>query len=499
MDPNDPLRLLLLSLTPNERRYLTIYLSKEKKQSKLLRLIEFMEGDEPASKLTAQLSVNRSAIAGLKHQAYRTVLRYMRMYNESRTIDYQLHEWIINALFLYERRLYESSLKELERAIEIADRYDRLPVLISLLSLKAKINIERNADDLSDSTIAIHNDLNAALRDLKTESRMKELRERTFLILRTRFQARSSELRHELDVLFNSFPTEFESNRLSYRHHHRYAEANLRLCNNQFDEAAAIYRQLLDAWQHSPSRINSDTLSYSKLLSNYCNALFSAGNFTELSSGIRQMRELQPNSREEEAELFQNTYYLELLSLMNTDEYERLDRLVKQIETGIKQYRTKINKAREIAFYHNIAMAYLLLHNWKKAGEWIEKIILQEKTEHRKDLQHTARMLRLVLWYELGKHDLLEYELVNVERFLRKRKAWFAYESTVVKLFGKLLSAGPKETLALFEKFNQKLAEAIEGKTSASLPGASELTYWVKSKLDGKTMRELLKEEKLTH
>ncbi|MGL4599050.1 MAG: hypothetical protein ACRCYO_16140, partial [Bacteroidia bacterium] len=176
--------------------------------------------------------------------------------------------------------------------------------------------------------------------------------------------------------------------------------------------------------------------------------------------------------------------------------FDNLDTLVEEIETGLIRYKTKVNKAREIAFCHNIGMSYLLLHDWKKSLHWIERIIKQEKTEHRQDLQHTARMLRLVLWYELGKHDLLEYELINVERFLRKRKAWFAYESTVVKFFGKLLLADGADKKKLLQKFSDQLKLAVEGNTSAALPGSSELAYWAASYLSGKSMRLLLLDDK---
>jgi hypothetical protein len=497
MNTNDQLQQLLFILTPNERRYLTIYLGKEKGHSNILRMIELSEGAKNKSDtwLAGKLSISRSALTNLKHQTYRIILKYMRVYNEGRTIDYQLREWTLNAYFLFERRLYDQSLKELERAIECADQHDRLAILSDLLALQAKIVIERNSGDLSTATFAIHRQLANTLHDLTAEMKMKELRECSFLFLRTRFQVRSEDLHNELTALFNQLPDKYESDRLSYRHHRLYAEANRHLCLNQFNEAALLYQQLLQEWQKEPSRIKSDPLTYSKLLSNYSTTLFSAGNFSAVGEVTKQMRMLPTNTTEEEAELFQNTYYMDLLSLMNTDGYDQLDPLVKEIEKGLNKYKTKINKARQITFFHNISMAYFLLHDWKKSLYWIEQIIAQEKTEHRQDLQHTARMLRLVLWYEFGKHDLLEYELVNVERFLRKRKAWFAYESTVVKYFDKLLIADAAESKIITEYFSIKLADVSEGKTSASLPGLSELTYWAKSKLSGKMMRELLQEK----
>lgn len=497
MVQKDQLKQLLSALTSNEKRYICIYLKKEKGETNILHLMDLLETEEANNEswLAKKLSITKSALANLKYQTYHTILKFMRLYNEGCNVDYQIREWTLNAYFLFERRLYDLSLKELENAIELADSHDRLALLSDLLAFQAEITIERNPANMQQATTAIHENIERTILELQNELEMKKVRERSFIVLRSQFQIRNSEFEEELNNLFNRLSSTNTSKRLSYQHHLLYAEANRHLCFNRFEHAIVAYKKLLELWEKNKNRIEFDSLSYTKLLSNYSTSLFSAGKFDEIGPVIKKMRTITTRSLEEQAELFQNTYYLELLTLMNTDGYEYLDQLVSEIEKKLTQFKTKINKARELSFYHNIAMAYFLVHDWKKSKEWLDRIIAQEKTEHRQDLQCTARMLRLPLMYEFGKHDLMEYELINVERFLRKRKAWFSYESTVVKFFGKLIVTDESQKKILIEKFKIKLKEAMEGKTSSSLPGSSELLYWAQSKLSGKTMRELLREE----
>jgi hypothetical protein len=183
---------------------------------------------------------------------------------------------------------------------------------------------------------------------------------------------------------------------------------------------------------------------------------------------------------------------MELLWRMNTDRFDGFDDFVGEIEEGIKKYKDKINQARLLMFFYNISISYFVLENWKLSHAWLLKIIEQPKTDHRLDIQYFSRLFRLVLYYELNKHDLLEYELINVERYLRQNKAWFAYEATIIKFFKKLLACDESEKIALFGKFQAQLKELGQGKNSASLPGFSELQLWSQYHSQNKTVRELL-------
>jgi hypothetical protein len=384
------------------------------------------------------------------------------------------------------------SLRELEAAQKLATENERWAMVLEVLSLKAEVVLEHNSVDIAEKLEEIGQEAADVNRRLGLLTDLKNKQLQVYAFCRINYHTRSEEKIAELTKLAPA-PGEVIPGSLFEKHYRMMSEAALSYFTGAYSQAMKRYEELLAVWESQPDRLVTERLIYKRFLSNVLSAAHATGNFAFMSVILSRLKSIPTSSVEEDADKFQNLTYMELLYLMNTDGFDGLDALAKEIEKGLARHKAKMNKARELAFCHNIAMAYFLLHNWKQSLAWIERIIAQEKSEHRQDLQHTARILRLVLWYELGKHDLLEYELINVERFLRKRKAWFAYESTVVKLFTKLPHANAAEEKALVDKFSLKLAEAVEGKTSAALPGSSEISYWAKSKLSGKSMRELLK------
>ncbi len=473
---------LIQSLSASEKRYVTLHLqaltSIPKQRSS--KYIAAMKSAEKAEKFSLVDS----------NYLWERILHYLKVYQTASSIDLQLAEMRQNANLLLERRLYVESKEQLDKAIVFAERFDRLLVLIDLLLLKESVLLAHSQTGMIASLKANQERIAFAVEQNNRFVRAEQFRNFSFLGLR---QYYTKDETQAIATIRESMSIEIEEGDcLIIRHHLLMGKAALAIRNKEFAKARDHYAKLIQDWEKYPERIADDGIEFNKLLSNYVSTSHSSGDFVSMLSGIHRIEKLVCKTAEEEAEQFQNVFFMKLLHLMNTDGFDNLNTLVEEIETGLVRYKTKVNKAREIAFCHNIGMSYFLLNDWKKALHWIERIIKQEKTEHRQDLQHTARMLRLVLWYELNKHDLLEYELINVERFLRKRKAWFAYESTVVKFFGKLLLADGVEKKKLMQKFNDQLVLAVEGKTSAGLPGSSELTYWAKSYLSGETMRNLL-------
>jgi tetratricopeptide (TPR) repeat protein len=488
------LRLLIHSLQASERRYFSLYLKRnmDAKGKKYIQLFQFLSElaiDEPAKSITQNYAPSDC------NYLYRHLLKSLRAYHEERTVTIRIREYLTNAEILAQRQLYSGAIDELKRAEDLAENYQHYYALAEILFNHVELVISQEDKNMKEEVIALHQRLKAITELIHLEQINRVLHDNSFVLLRTRYHLRSDELQGGLTQIeqeFNAMAVHSDSFRIGY--FQKNACAVLAICKGNLPDAVKSYEELIEHWKKFPRIIKEEQIKYKKCVGNYLVMCHANSFFDKIPPVIRELRNLQAASADEEAEDFQSFRYVELLHLMNTDGFDRLDVLVKEIETGLERYKAKVNKAREIAFCHNIGMSYFLLHDWKKSLHWMERIIKQEKTEHRQDLQHTARMLRLVLWYELNKHDLLEYELINVERFLRKRKAWFAYESTVVKFFGKLLLADGVEKKKLLQKFSDQLTLAVEGKTSAALPGSSELAYWAKMYLTGKTMRGLLAE-----
>lgn len=496
---------LIKEFTPPEKRYAHVMAKRllSIEEPKIIGLLNAIQRhtEKPEKELTAALNKqfdSKSLPSDLKY-LYRFLLKALRAYHEESSVDTQIRTWLTNSQLLLDKRLYELSFKELERAKKMAIRHEHYSDLIRIYQLEASIVIEHKPKELLEELDKIVAEAHKALEALNTTSKVYFNERQTFALVRSSYQLRGEDRTNLLDKIaedqnLEQLPSaKFRTARLYYLK----MQASISICRGDFTTSSNIYDEMIEIWESDNVRLKEDILEYKKLLSNKLAALHASNEFEKMPALLRKIKSIPCTSSEEEAEQFQNIYFMELLFRMNTDLFEGFDAFVRQIDDGIKKYRTKVNQARLQLFYYNISVCYFSLHEWKKSLEWLMKIIDQPKNDHRKDIQHFARLFRLILFYELGKHDLLEYELINTERYLRQNKAWFTFESAIVKFLKKFLAADENDRSLYFKKFREQIREISGGQSSAVLPGITELQLWSTYRINNIPIRQLINDKNM--
>ncbi len=501
----DDLYELLHNLSSSEKRYVKIFALKHmrKEQNSYLKLFNLLlsvtEYDEDQIDELLAKTGRRKSFATDKNYLYAFVLKAMRSFHEEKTIDNQLRELLISSSFLYEKRLYSQALKLLGKAKRLAYQYDKSTVLLEILFLESRNLIEKESKNQRALLEQLYQEVNVALAHIKEDWPLIMRQQRTFLLHRSKYSVQNDELREELDKIsnFNVLINEPEPKRFTLAYYYLFTLALYYQSLAKHKEAASIYERLLQLWQKNPAKQKEASIQHKKNLSNYLTVSHALGQFERFPELIKQIEAIPCNSMEEEAEQFQNIRFAQLLLIINTHRFGELDELATIIKNGLIKYKTKINQARTLAFCYNISIAYFFLHQWKNALTWVEEIIRIDKTDHRQDIQNFARLYRLILLYELNKHDLLEYDLINAERFLRSRKSWFSFESKVAKHLRQLIEAEKSKRNSLFMKFNRELNLFTEEKEKPSPLGFTEISYWSRSVIQDIPMNLLLKEDTL--
>lgn len=490
MNIDQKIQALYEALSASEKRYITIWLGKEEKEGSFmlqtLRKLTETNG-QPKKKAAADKKL---------FYLYQTILRALRSYHEGSSVNMELYALQMNVEFLYNKRLYDQALHELERLKELARSFNRYNIMLQALELEQSIRIERFPKNMAAEFEAKNKEIAAELDRLHVLTHLQQNRQQLFILVRSSFTKPSPESLAAAEQIMSATrklaagSTDFLVQQNSIN-----ASAIYALYLGDWNTAHQTYLQLLALWDAHPEWKAAEQMTYKKMLSNYLNTCHANKQFDEIPLLLKKITAIPCKTAEEEAEEFQNIYFMELLYRMNTDSFADFDTYVAETNKGLERYKTKINHARLLLFYYNISICYLVLNKVKEALAWISKIIELPPTDHRKDIQYVARLLRLVYYFELNKHDLLEYELINTERFLRQRKAWTAYEAAIVKLLKKLLEADEPEKKTLLEKFQAQLDELAGGRTSATLPGITELQLWAGSRASGTPLREVLQAE----
>jgi hypothetical protein len=501
MPKPDQVHELISSLTASEKRYVSLFASRHivDAGSNQLRLFEAMVNlkvyDEKL--LLKRLGTDSFSrhLSSEKNQLFRTILLAMRVYHEEHTVDSKLRELLTDAEFLFEKRLYNASIELLKKAGVLAEKHERRTQLLEMLQMEANVIKEKEQTLLDEKLAKNHARQSAILDQLNEEAQLIIDRNIVFLNTRKSFQPDAATTA-QLPEWINEEPEIKAGKSFNYNFNRLSAIAIFHSKHGRHEQAADVYELLVQLWENYPERELSERLPYKKMLANniVVNQLLQRNEKVEKL--IAELKKHPCHTSEEEAEQFQVTAFAELMLLMNIGQWEKLENLVRKIEEGLNIYKTKINKARELAFRFNIGICWFVLGNWKASVFWLNEIIDTNKTDHRRDIQQLARIFRLLLYFELDKHDLLEYELINAERYLRQHKAWSAWEASIVRLIKKTLETDMEERPQLFSKFIKVNNGTAKNYDSAMLPGSSEILLWAKSHVYKRSIRDLMKEER---
>ncbi len=93
-----------------------------------------------------------------------------------------------------------------------------------------------------------------------------------------------------------------------------------------------------------------------------------------------------------------------------------------------------------------------------EAVRWNNLILNDAKEDVVKEIYYFARVLNLLIHFELGNESLLSSLLLSTPKYLKKRRTVYATEKALFRLLGKLLNAPDKgERRALLSAFSGEL------------------------------------------
>lgn len=496
MAKTEELSSLLSSLTPSEKRYVRIFAEKHQLNGRnnYLELFETLSASEGNLKKGTgdkfSYSKKRKITSSQKSYLYTFILKAMRSFHEERNIDTGLREALLSSAYLFEKKLYAQSLKMIRRARVRAVEFDRHLLQAELLQLEMEVLAESGGKNAPVELDLLSEKLSALLHLLPGEFAAAVMQQRIRLLQNRHEQLPAGERGTYNKQLARLMKQGRKGESFTLLHHGLYSQARYLHCHGRLKDSARTYEQLLQLWEEYPLRVKRENMVYKKIIFNYLIVCHALERFESYPRMLARVRAVSCNNTEEEAEQFQLLQQLELLFMMNTGGYDQLPAIEEKIKNGLEKYRNKISKAHELAFYHNMAVAHFICENWKTASNWLEKIIAEQKTQQRLDLQHFARLLQLVLWYESGHYDLLDYGTTNARRYLKSKGSWSLFESCITRLLEKLPAANPATRRLLFEKALPQLSKIKSNPGTAGKPGLDELLCWVLSRKSGNRILE---------
>ena len=140
---------------------------------------------------------------------------------------------------------------------------------------------------------------------------------------------------------------------------------------------------------------------------------------------------------------------------------------------------------------------YFSTEDYHTALKWLNIILNDPEREFRKDVYCFARILNLVIHYELGNHEFLESAVKSTSHFLDKRDRLFVLEKSMLDFFRKKLPNADTaaQCTEAFKEFKKVAIEIIKNDFEKKALEYFDLISWLESKIENRSFAEIVREK----
>lgn len=499
--PSDALHDLIHSLSPNERRYFRLHAlpNGAGPESNAMRLynalLEQPTYDEAALLQHLQGLPMAKYLSSEKNYLYRLLLRSLRHMREEGSQKAEIRADIENAALLYERGLYQQCRKMLQRARKRAFEMQAHLALNEIITWERrlwKILADKGRQPLADRLIR---EQGQTLAQLQQTQAYYDLYDRMFLLTHRKFSLRDPEKHAEWQSILQdpllSDPlgaTGFEA-----RHFYWLCQAWRHQMEGNIPALYESLRQDVDWWEQHPEILREDTSRYVQTLSNFLHAAGLLLRLEEFPVVLDRLRGIRPRHAHEEMQVRQALLYYELHYALNTADWMAAQASEQAIDALLAEATTQVGMARRLAFHYNLCILSFILEDFKAALRRVNAILDNSGAEVREDIQSFARILLVVIHFEMGHMDLLEYLHRSAYRYLFERAELHPYERLLLDALRRLMQQPEGEARQAVWQGLEAGFEELQ-RQHGKRPGMEELRCWVMAKRTHRPLREVVAE-----
>lgn len=509
MKKTNHLHELVHSMTKNEKRYFKIAASKHVIGSKnnYVKLFDFIvkqeipDDEDIKQKFKGENFIKRLSAA--KYDLYNLILRSLNEYHSMDTIKGQIRDQLQRASVLQNKALYTQAQKMLVSAKKQAYQFDEFKLLLSIIEQELSV-IQRLGQmvERRDEVDELQNESEVILKRMLNISEFDKIGSDTTKRMNSIGRPRNEEELSEYNKIVDRSAhwNAVEENFTPLERMHLYKSKSLwYYAVNQVEKSWEYTKKRVDLYEQYIERITDP--------SNYLSALYNlevTSNKLEKYELGKQVRDkiLNFDSINPDWKITENNRVLmykslnnELIYLIQTAQYERADKLVENIASQLDDFKGKLGESDEVIYLYNFTNLYIYSEKYNKALRWLSKLLNHKYVGYREDVYSFARILNLLVHYELGNFDVLPYYVRSTYRYLKKEDRTTKIEYLLVdfikKKVPKFERGANQAVIEAFKELKKEIDEILDSNEyESTLMEYFDLSTYLSSKINRTSFKE---------
>lgn len=496
MKPSTDLFDLIKSLTKSEKRFFKLSSSLQSGEKNYLKIFDAID----KQKVYAEGDIKKQFknekfikhFPSEKNHLYKLILKSLRSYHADNTASSILKQEIKNIEILYKKALFAECNRFLVRAKKMAVEYEKFYYLFELLNLE-KLLLEEayEAGDFGKDLDALIKEEQDVIERLRNLAAYHILYSKINYVFRSGGYVRSEEGRalveeishHPLIIGRNTAQSDRAAT-ICYYIQGFCARANVdkQTAYVKFMRVRAILDKNKPLRKDLPKR-------YIRTLANMLNLEIEMGKIDKAIETIRDMRAMGKQaafaSEGIALMIYKAAFRSEMRIYERTGQYDKAIEVVEEVVKWMDNNEGRINKEQELLFHNTISTVYFGAGRYKESLHWLNRVLNDNETHLRQDVYGYARLFNLVVHYELGNYELLNYIIKSTYRYLSKRRRDHELEMVIINFMKQLAKKpGPAEEAAIFRDFSEELNRQLATDRDRILIDFFDFNTWIQSHID---------------
>jgi hypothetical protein len=502
----DFLFVLIKSLSKSEKRQFKIFASRLETSSntKFIELFNILDKSEVYDEklILKSGSIKKVQLSNLKSYLYKQILVSIRLNIPSQNIRYQLREQIDFATILYNKGLYKQSLKILDKTKQQALENDEKHMAYEIVEFEKLIEsqyITRSIQGRADELAVQAKELN--YRNT-ISSKLSNLSLQLYGIMLKTGYVKSDEEYHQIDDYFNKHIAKFDEDKFGFREKYWYFNANLwrSFLVQDFLSCYKFANKWVTLFYDNPNMIYLNPVFFLKGNHYLLESLFMLKYKTNFKKYLVQLEE---TINDPKFPVNDNIASLSFLYLYNNKlNYHILEGSFAESEYLIPEVLYKMNihsehldEHHEMLFYYKIACIYFGNEKYNESLFYLEKIINNKNLTMREDLMCFARLLYLILHYELGNDYYLENQLKSTYKFMLKMNDLHEVQKEIIRFLKNLNAIYPGDIKKEFIKMKERFVELEKNTYEKRAFLYLDIISWLESKIENRKIGDIIREK----